>query len=61
MYDNIRLTLKNRGGNDYKPERNGKRKRRKDAGTEVDLTAPMEDYHERVRLVREYRRAHPLK
>ena len=32
-----------------------------DAGTAVDLTVPMEDYHECVRLVREYRRALPLK
>ena len=30
------------------------------AGTAVDLTVPMEDYHEYVRLVREYRQAHPL-
>ena len=29
--------------------------------TAVDLTVPMEDYHECVRLVREYRQAHPLK
>ena len=49
------------GGNDYKPEHTGKRKRQKNAGTAVDLTVPMEDYHECVRLVREYRRAHPLK
>ena len=54
-------TLKNRGGNDYKPEYTGKRKRQKDAGAVVDLTVPMEDYHECVRLVREYRQAHPLK
>ena len=60
MYDNLRSILKNRGGNDYKPEHNGKRKRQKNAGTAVDLTVPMEDYHECVRLVREYRRAHPL-
>ena len=26
----------------------------------MDLIVPMEDYHECVRLVREYRRAHPL-
>ena len=55
MYDNLRSILKNRGGNDYKPEHNGKRKRQKNAGTAVDLTVPMEDYHECVRLVREYR------
>ena len=61
MYDNLRSILKNRGGNDYKPEHTGKRKRQKNAGTAVDLTVPMEDYHECVRLVREYRRAHPLK
>ena len=60
MYDNLRSTLKNRGGNDYKPEHTGKSKRQKNAGTAVDLTVPMEDYHECVRLVREYRRAHPL-
>ena len=60
MYDNLRSILKNRGGNDYKPEHNRKRNRQKDAGTAVVLTVPMEDYHERVRLVREYRRAHPL-
>ena len=60
MYDNLRSILKNRGGNDYKPEHTGKRKRQKNAGTAVDLTVPMEDYHECVRLVREYRRAHPL-
>ena len=60
MYDNLRSILKNRGGNDYKPEHTGKRKRQKSAGTAVDLTVPMEDYHECVRLVREYRRAHPL-
>ena len=61
MYDNLRSILKNRGGNDYKPEHNRKRNRQKDAGTAVVLTVPMEDYHECVRLVREYRRAHPLK
>ena len=60
MYDNLRSILKNRGGNDDKPEHTGKRKRQKNAGTAVDLTLPMEDYHECVRLVREYRRAHPL-
>ena len=60
MYDNLRSILKNRGGNDYKPEHTGKRKRQKNAGTAVDLTVPMEDYHECVRLVRGYRRAHPL-
>ena len=60
MYDNLRSILKNRGGNDYKPEHTGKRKRQKSAGTAVDLTVPMEDYHECVRLVREYRQAHPL-
>ena len=60
MYDNLRSILKNRGGNDYKPEHTGKRKRQKSAGTAVDLTVPMEDYHECVRLVREYRRAHPF-
>ena len=27
MYDNLRSILKNRGGNDYKPEHTGKRKR----------------------------------
>ena len=58
MYDNLRSILKNRGWNDYKPEHTGKRKRQKNAGTAVDLTVPMEDYHECVRLVREYRRAH---
>ncbi len=46
MYDDLRSILKNRGGNDYKPEHNGKRKRQKNAGTAVDLTVPMEDYHE---------------
>ena len=51
MYDNLRSILKNRGGNDYKPEHTGKRKRQKSAGTAVDLTVPMEDYHECVRLV----------
>ena len=61
MFDNLRSILKNRGGNDYQPEHNGKRKRQKDAGTAVDLTVPMEDYHECVRLVREYRRDHPIK
>ena len=55
MYDNLRSILKNRGWNDYKPEHTGKRKRQKNAGTAVDLTVPMEDYHECVRLVREYR------
>ena len=60
MYDNLRSILKNRGGNDYKPEHTGKRERQKRAGAAVDLTVPMEDYHECVRLVREYRRAHPL-
>ena len=60
MYDNLRSILKNRGGNDYKPEHNRKRNRQKDAGTAVVLTVPMEDYHECVRQVREYRRAHPL-
>ncbi len=59
MYDNLRSILKNRDGNDYKPEHNGKRKRQKDAGTAVDLTVPMEGYHECVRLVREYRQVHP--
>ena len=54
MFDNLRSILK--------PEHTRKRKRQKDAGTgtAVDLTVPMEDYHECVRLVREYRRAHPL-
>jgi hypothetical protein len=51
MYDNLRSILKNRGGNDYKPEHNRKRKRQKNAGTAVDLTVPMEDYRECVRLV----------
>ena len=60
MYDNLRSILKNRGGNDYKPEHTGKRKRQKSAGAAVDLTVPMEDYHECVRLVREYRRARPF-
>ena len=65
MYDNLRSILKNRGGNDDKPEHTGKRERQKSAGTAVDLTVPMEDYHYHyhewcVRLVREYRRAHPL-
>ena len=60
MYDNLRSILKNRGGNDYKPEHTGKRERQKNAGAAVDLTVPMEDYHECVRLVREYRRAHPF-
>ena len=58
MFDNLRSLLKNRGENDYEPEHNGKRKRQKDAGAAVDLTVPMEDYHECVRLVREYRRDH---
>ncbi len=53
--------LKIRGENNYKPEHDGKRKRQKDAGTAVDLTVPMEDYHECVRLVKEYMRAHPFK
>ena len=61
MLNNLRSTLKSRGVSDYQPERNGKRGRQKDAGAAVDLTAPMEDYHECVRLVREHRRAHPLK
>ena len=43
MYDNLRSILKNRGGNDYKPEHTGKRNRQKNAGTAVDLTVPMED------------------
>ena len=43
--DNLRSILKNRGGNDYEPEHTRKRKRQKDAGTAVDLTVPMEDYH----------------
>ena len=60
MYDNLRSMLKHRGGSDYKPEHTGKRKRQKNGGAAVDLTAPMEDYHECVRLVKEYRRAHPL-
>ena len=40
MFDNLRSILRNRSGNDYKPEHNGKRKRQKDAGTgtAVDLT-----------------------
>ena len=42
------------------PEHTRKRKRQKDAGTAVDLTVPMEDYHECVRLVREYRQDHPI-
>jgi len=46
MFDNLRSILKSRGGNDYQPEHNGKRKRQKDAGTAVDLTVPMKDYHE---------------
>ena len=33
MYDNLRSILKNRGGNDYKPEHNGKRNMQKNAGT----------------------------
>ena len=62
MLDNLRSILKNRGGNDYEPEHTRKRKRRKDAGAAVDLTVPMEDYHECVRLVRvrEYRQDHPI-
>ena len=60
MIDNLRSILKSRGWNDYQPEHNGKRKRQKDAGTAVDLTVPMKDYHECVRLVREYRRDHPI-
>jgi hypothetical protein len=60
MFDDLWSIPKNRGGIDYKPEHDGKRKRQKDDGTAVDLTVPMEDYHECVRLVREYRRAHPL-
>ena len=60
MFDNLRSILKNRGGNDYEPEHTRKRKRQKDAGTAVDLTVPMEDYHECVRLVREYRQDHPI-
>ena len=50
MFDNLRSILKNRGGNDYKLEHTGKRKRQKDAGTAVD-----EDYSATsvaVRLVR---------
>ena len=61
MLNNLRSTLKSRGVSDYQPERNGKRGRQKDAGAAVDLTAPMEDYHERVRLDRERRRGHPIK
>ena len=49
--DSLRLTLKSRGGSDYEPEHTRKRKRQKDAGAEVDLTVPMKDYHECVRLV----------
>ena len=60
VFDNIRSILKSRGGNDYQPDHNGKRKRHKDAGTAVDLTVPMEDHHECVRLIREYRRDHPI-
>ena len=41
MFDNLRSILKNRGGNDYKPEYTGKRKRQEDAGAAVDLTVPM--------------------
>ena len=55
MFDNLRSILKNRGGNDYEPEHTRKRKRQKDAGTAVDLTVPMEDYHECVRLARAIR------
>ena len=32
---------------------NGKRKRHEEAGTAVDLTVPMENYHECVQLVRD--------
>ena len=60
MFDNRRSILKCRGGNDHKSEHNEKRKRQEDAGTAVDLTVPMEDYHECVRLVREYRQDHPI-
>ena len=60
MSDNLCSILKNKYGDDYKPEHTGKRKRQKDAGKAVDLTVPTEDYHKCVRLVREYRRAHPL-
>ena len=60
MYDNLRSILKNRGGNDYKPEHNRKRNRQKDAWAAAVSTAPMEDYRERARLIRERRRAHPL-
>ena len=60
MFDNLRSSLKNRGGDDYEPERNGERERQKDAGAAVDLTAPIEDYHECARLVREHRRDHPI-
>ena len=60
MLDNLRSTLKNRGGNDYEPEHTRKRKSQKDAGTTVDLTVPMEDYHECVILVREYRQDYPI-
>ena len=70
MFDNLRsiliknLKIGNRGGsgNDYEPEHTRKRKRQKGAGTAVDLTVPMEDYHECVRQVRdrEYRQDHPI-
>ena len=60
MFDNLRSILKSSDGNDYQPEHNRKRKRQKDAGTAVDLTVHMENYHEFVR-VREYRRDYPIK
>ena len=40
MFDDLRSIPKNRGGIDYKPEHDGKRKRQKDDGTAVDLTVP---------------------
>ena len=41
MFDNLRSTLKNRDGNDYKPEHTGKRKRHKDAGTGTAVDLPV--------------------
>ena len=54
--------LRSDGGNDYKTLHlhAGKRKRQKNGGACVDLTAPMEDYRRCKALVEAYRAIHPL-
>ena len=49
MYDNLRSILKNRGGNDYKPEHNGKRKRQKKSWNSSGFDCA----HDRLPRVRE--------